>query len=88
MQIGSETGVIDMTADPNVKGRYTGKFTPKNPGEYRLTFRGRSGRPGQSTLPVAASPDELKHPNLNRAALEQLAVDSHGKLSSCTTSAR
>ena len=31
-------------------------------------------------MPVAASPDELKHPNLNRAALEQLAVDSHGKL--------
>ena len=38
MQIGGETGVIDMTADPNVKGRYTGKFTPKNSGEYRLTF--------------------------------------------------
>ena len=23
---------------PNVKGRYTGKFTPKNSGEYRLTY--------------------------------------------------
>ena len=37
MQIGGETGVIEMAADPNVKGRYTGKFMPKNPGEYRLT---------------------------------------------------
>ena len=29
---------------------------------------------------MAAAPDELKRPNLNRAALEQLAADSHGKL--------
>ncbi len=69
-----------MTADPNVKGRYTGKFTPKSSGEYRLTFADGQASPVEAKLPVAAAPDELKHPNLNRAALEQLAVDSHGKL--------
>jgi hypothetical protein len=80
VQVGAETGVIEMPADPNVKGRYTGKFTPKSSGEYRLTFVDGQASPVEAKLPVAAAPDELKHPNLNRAALEQLAVDSHGKL--------
>ena len=81
MQNGTEIGVIEMTADPDVKGRYTGRFTPKNPGEYRLTYTpDGQAVPVEAKLPVAASPDELKRPNLNRAALEQLAVDSHGKL--------
>jgi hypothetical protein len=80
LQGDSDVGVIDMSADPNVKGRYTGKFTPKNPGEYRLTYT-PDGQPAvEAKLPVAAAPDELKRPNLNRAALEQQAVDSHGKL--------
>ena len=81
LQNGSEVGVVEMTADPDVKGRYTGKFTPKNPGEYRLTYTpDGQAAPVEARLPVAAAPDELKRPNLNRAALEQLAVDSHGKL--------
>ncbi len=77
---GDEVGPVEMTADPNVKGRYTGKFTPKNSGEYRLTYAPDAGASAETTLPVAAAPDELKRPNLNRAALEQLAADSHGKL--------
>jgi hypothetical protein len=80
VQIGGETGVIEMTSDANVKGRYIGKFTPKSSGEYRLTFTDGQASPVEAKLPVAAAPDELKHPNLNRTALEQLAVDSHGKL--------
>src|SRR5260370_33390471 len=79
-QAGSEVGAIEMTADPNVKGRYTEKFTPKNPGEYRLIYTPDGQPPVEAKLPVAAAPDELKRPNLNRAALEQLAVESHGKL--------
>ncbi len=79
-QSGDDIGTVEMTADPNVKGRYTGKFTPKNAGEYRLTYAPDGGSPAETTLPVAAAPDELKRPNLNRAALEQLAADSHGKL--------
>ncbi len=54
VQIGGETGVIDMTADPNVKGRYTGKFTPKSSGEYRLTFADGQASPVEAKLPVAA----------------------------------
>jgi hypothetical protein len=80
VQAGNEVGTVEMTADPNVKGRYTGKFTPKNPGEYRLTWTPDGQPPVEAKLPVAAAPDELKRPNVNRSALEQLAVDSHGKL--------
>jgi hypothetical protein len=80
VQAGGEVGTVDMTADPNVKGRYTGKFTPKNSGEYRLTYAPDGQEPVEARLPVAAAPDELKRPNVNRAALEQLAADSHGKV--------
>ncbi len=79
-QSGDDGGDIDMTADPNLKGQYLGQFTPKTAGDYRLTYSPDAGAPAETTLPVAAAPDELMRPNLDRAALKKLADSSTGKL--------
>jgi hypothetical protein len=72
---------VELTADPVVKGRYAGRFTPTAAAEYRLSYTA----PGQSELVearlrVAVAPEELRQPNINRPALEQLATSSGGQL--------
>jgi hypothetical protein len=79
-QGGGKADAVTLTADPEVKGRYTGKFTPGDAGDYRLTYAPEGAEPAETTVPVAAAPGELRRPNVNRAALEQLAADSKGKL--------
>lgn len=70
---------VELTADPTVKGRYTGKVTPKSMGDYRLTFEpGGAAEPVEARLRVMDASEELRHPNVNRPALESLAGTSKG----------
>jgi hypothetical protein len=81
---GGAANVLDtlsLTADPAVKGRYTGKYTPKNAGEYRVAFDpGGGAAPVEAKIRVLAAAEELRQPNVNRPALELLASTSRGKL--------
>jgi hypothetical protein len=72
---------VNLTADQAVKGRYTGKYTPKNTGEYRVAFDPGSGAvPAEARIRVLAAAEELRQPNVNRPALELLANASRGRL--------
>ena len=72
---------IEVAADPATKGRYTGKFAVKAPGEYRLSYDpGGGGSSAEARIRVAAASEELRHSNVNRTALEALAGATEGKL--------
>jgi hypothetical protein len=81
---GGAANVLDtvtLTADPAVKGRYTGKYTPKNAGEYRVAFDpGGGAAPVEARIRVLVASEELRQPNVNRPALEMLANTSRGRL--------
>jgi hypothetical protein len=73
--------VVSLTADPAVKGRYTGKYTPKDAGEYRLAYQPGAGAPPvEARVRVLTAAEELRQPNVNRPALELLASASNGRL--------
>jgi hypothetical protein len=70
---------LELTADPATKGRYTGSFTLQNVGEYRVLFEPGAGtEPAEARVRVLVSPEELRHPNVNRPALELIAAASAG----------
>ncbi|MDA1054284.1 MAG: hypothetical protein O3C40_27885 [Planctomycetota bacterium] len=72
---------IELTADKNRKGRYTGKFTPESPGVHRFVYQPTgSGDPAEATIRVLIAPEEYRHPNLNRPTLELLASATGGKV--------
>ena len=69
-------GTLELTADPATKGRYTGKFTLKETGEYRLAYEpggaeaaGRGPAPGPGR-PRGAAPPE-RQPRRARAPGER-----------------
>jgi hypothetical protein len=68
---------VTLHADPAVKGRYTGRYMPQNPGEYTVSFTGvGQTEPVTARLRVTVAPEEMRHPNVNRAALLQIAESS------------
>jgi len=70
---------VELTADPTMKGRYTGKFTPTKQGVHRLAYQPSGGMEAvEATIRVLVAPEEFRHPNLNRPALELLASTSGG----------
>jgi hypothetical protein len=72
---------ISVSADRYTAGRYTGRHTLNEPGEYRLSFDPGGGAPAVSALiRVATTGEELRNPNVNRRALESLAAASEGRL--------
>ena len=75
---GGKVQMLDVTADPLLVGRYTGRFTPGATGDYVLTY----GAPGEveARLRAINAGDEMRQPNLNRALLEQVAATSGGAL--------
>ncbi len=78
---GQAAETIALAADPVTKGRYTGKHTVKEPGEYRLSYQPGGGAPlVEALIRVAAAGAELRNPNVNRPALETLAAATLGKL--------
>lgn len=75
------TGTLELAADPATRGRYTGKFLPKEAGEYRLAYDPGGGGPAvEARMRVVVAPEELRHPNVNRPALESLANGTGGRL--------
>jgi hypothetical protein len=72
---GDSASRLELMADPAVKGRYTGLFTPPAPGEYRLAYDNVEAR-----LRVLPSNEELRHPQLNLAALKLLADTTGGEV--------
>jgi hypothetical protein len=80
VQGGSGAASIELAADPSVKGRYRGKFTPEATGEYQLVYRpDDQADSAEARLHVSVAPEELRHPYVNRAALEQWATASGGQ---------
>ncbi len=77
VQGGSSVSGVELSADGSIPGRYTGKLTPSEAGEYRLIWTAGS-EPVEARLQVSVAPEELRHPNVNRAALQTLASASGG----------
>lgn len=75
IQGGGETKTLELTGDPGVKGRYVGQFIPPAEGEYRLSYTPGQGDPVEARLRVKEAAEELRHPNVNRAALKLLTLD-------------
>ncbi|MGH7222152.1 MAG: hypothetical protein ACRELF_02895, partial [Gemmataceae bacterium] len=81
IQGGGSATTVELTADPAVKGRYTGKFTPSRAGEYRVAYNpSGAADPVEARLRVTVAPEELRQPNVNRPALEQWANASGGQM--------
>jgi hypothetical protein len=81
MTDGKKTTLLSLTADPAVKGRYTGNFPLEQTGEYRVRFHPGSGYPpAEGKVRVLESIEELRHPHVDRVALQRLADTSGGQL--------
>jgi hypothetical protein len=78
---GGAAATVEVTADPNTKGRYTGKYLLQQAGEYKFTYAPGAGADAvEARLRVVVAPEELRHPNVNRPALQLLAGTSGGQL--------
>src|SRR5204863_310322 len=75
-----EGTTLDLSPDPAMKGRYTGRLTPKTAGTYKLTWAGGQGEPVQASLRVEPAPVELRYPNVDRAAMQRLANAAGGEM--------
>lgn len=71
---GGESNGLDLTPDLAVEGRYTGAFPLKNTGEYRVAFDPKNGAETiEAKIRVMDSSEELRHPQVNRPLLQQMA---------------
>jgi len=72
---------LELTADPNTKGRYTGAYAVPREGDYRFAFfRAGSTDAAEARVRALPAPEEYRYPNVNRAALQLIASTSGGKL--------
>ncbi len=76
---GGSATTLELNADAAAKGRYTGRFPLPTAGEYRVTYEA-AAEPVEAKVRVLVSPEELRHPNVNRPALDLLASASGGRL--------
>jgi hypothetical protein len=77
---GDATNTVDLVADQATKGRYTGKVTLEKAGEYRIGYESGGGPPVEAKIRVMVAPEEMRHPNVNRPALELLASTAGGRM--------
>jgi hypothetical protein len=78
---GGKVQGLDTSADPLVKGRYTGRFTPTAAGDYSVAYTPPGQKePVEARLRVLNATEELRQPNVNRTALEQVANVSRGQM--------
>jgi hypothetical protein len=78
---GKTTTILNLVADPAVKGRYTGNFPLEREGAYQVTYHPGSGAsPIQSEVRVLTAVEELRHPNVDRVGLQRLGDISGGQL--------
>jgi len=72
---------VEVKADGAIKGRYTGRFMPKVAGNYRLAYEPEGGEESvEARVRVITAADEMRHPNLNRTALESVSNSSGGQV--------
>ncbi|HKI30467.1 MAG TPA: hypothetical protein VKA46_01150 [Gemmataceae bacterium] len=76
---GGSATTVQLSADAAARGRYTGRFPLPSPGEYRFTYEA-AAEPVEARVRVLVSPEELRHPNVNRPALDLLASTSGGQM--------
>ncbi len=73
--------MLELVADKFVKGRFSGKFSPKETGEHRVLYQPNdTPKTIEGKLRVMPSSEELRDPNLNRPLLETLASTTGGKV--------
>src|SRR5262249_58224721 len=76
---------VEVKADGAIKGRYTGRFTPKVAGSYRVAYEpGGQDETVEARVQVITAADEMRHPNLNRTALESVSNSSGGHVVALT----
>jgi hypothetical protein len=76
-----QTATVEVTADTRQPGRFVGRFVPRVAGDYLAGWEGETGGERVTArMKVLASSAELRHPNVNRQALEGLATTSGGQL--------
>lgn len=69
---GAPTETAEMVADKAMLGRYTGKFIPSTPGNYRVVYDPGDNDKVEAYLHVRPSTEELRRPNVDRDALAQI----------------
>lgn len=73
--------LVSLTADTSTKGRYTGNFLLQNAGEYRVTHNAGAGAAIlEAKVRVTDSIEEMRHPNVDRVALQRLSDTSGGQM--------
>ena len=75
-----ERQTVELTEDKAREGRYFGTFTPEKPGIHRLVYEATGAEPVEAILQVLMSPEEFRHPNVNRPALELIAKSTGGEV--------
>jgi hypothetical protein len=74
------TQPVSLAADRDVKGRYTGSFPLERAGEYRILYQAE-WQLVEAKVRVTPNREEMRHPNVNRKALQRLAQTSaHGEM--------
>jgi hypothetical protein len=72
---------VVLLADPFRDGRFTGTVTAATEGPYRVSWSAKDGEDGCETqFQVVTAPEELRHPNIDRAGLHQIAATSGGEV--------
>ena len=73
MLSGGQDRAIELTADHDGRGHYTGQLLADAAGAYRMVFDPGGGeKPLEAQIQVANSTAELRRPNLNMPVLRQL----------------
>jgi hypothetical protein len=81
VQGGGEAKSVELTADPAVKGRYLGRFTPTKPETYYLKYNAAgSTEPVEAQLHATVAPEERRQPNVNRPLLQLMGDASGGQM--------
>jgi hypothetical protein len=73
---GTQT-TLALDADPSTKGRYLGRYRVPAVGDFRFSYAAGNA---EACVRVLASAEEMRYPNVNRAALRALAETSGGEL--------
>ncbi len=70
---GDRERTIELVADRNGQGHYTGQFLAEKAGVYRMAFEpGKEDKTVEAQIQVADSSVELRRPNINMPVLRQL----------------
>jgi hypothetical protein len=78
---GGKVQAVQLSADPLMKGRYTGRLTTGTAGEHVVSYM-PPGQPSpiEARLHAGGATEELRQPNVNRPALALLATSSGGRM--------